>query len=392
MTVRAYGFVILASLGCTNAPSDDPNHWRVDTSVEYEISVAPVDWVVPSEQLPPAFELYASNNNVDIEFFRGRLYLGWRSAPTHFASTEAKMYVMSSGDMGETWVYEAEVSLDSDVREPRFFPAEGQLHLLFFQGGTNPAAFEPQRMWTISKDKQEWSAPQIYWDAPIVPWDIKPRNGSLWMTSYAGEHYSGAENPEIELYFERSEDGFNWEAAGGTRAVYVGGVSEAAFEFDEEGDLWAVTRNEDGDTSGFGSHVCFAASQSLGEWTCSEPSDPERYDSPELFRHGKELYMVARRDIDGPFGDDGSLLNYSLRPKTTALYRIDRETRQVVHLFDLPGAGDTAFPSIRRMDAHTFLLANYTSPLEDPDRTWIDGQTSEEGTQIYLTQLQFLPQ
>ena len=71
MTVRAYGFVILASLGCTNAPSDDPNHWRVDTSVEYEISVAPVDWVVPSEQLPPAFELYASNNNVDIEFFRG---------------------------------------------------------------------------------------------------------------------------------------------------------------------------------------------------------------------------------------------------------------------------------------------------------------------------------
>ena len=30
-----------------------------------------------------------------------------------------------------------------------------------------------------------------------------------------------------------------------------------------------------------------------------EVCDPERYDSPEMFRHGKEIYMVARGDIGG---------------------------------------------------------------------------------------------
>jgi len=211
------------------------------------------------------------------------------------------------------------------------------------------------------------------------------------MTSYAGEHYSGEENPELELYFERSSDGFEWSPVGETPTVYIGGVSEAAFEFDSLGNVWAVTRNEDGDSSGFGSHVCFAKAENLGAWQCSETSDPERYDSPEMFRHGDDLYMVARRDIGGPFGDDGNLFSYSSRPKTSALYRVDTETRRVQHLMDLPGAGDTAFPSVRRVDEHTFFLANYTSPLEDPNISWLEGQTSELGTQIYLTALRFTP-
>ena len=110
-----------------------------------------------------------------------------------------------------------------------------------------------------------------------------------------------------------------------------------------------------------------------------------------MFRHGDDLYLVARRDIGGPFGGEGGgdLVAYSTRPKTTALYQIDREAKAVVHLLDLPGCGDTAFPSVRRTGAHTFLLANYTSPLDDPDITWLEGQTSGRGTQLYLMDLEF---
>ena len=333
--MRAMLLLMGIVLGCSTTPSDDPDHWGVDTSVTYEMSIAPIRWVIPSEDVPSAIEVYPSNNNVDIEHYRGRLYLSWRSAPTHFASSAAKMYVMSSSDNGRTWAYETEVSLASDVREPRFFQSEGVLHLLFFQGGINPAAFEPQRMWTVSKRGDAWEAPEIYWDAPVVPWDIKSRYGSLWMTSYEGEHYSGAENPEIELYFERSNNGFDWQPAGDARTVYTGGVSEAAFEFDTMGNLWAVTRNEDGDASGYGSHVCFAQAATLGAWECSKTSDPERYDSPELFRHGNDIYMVARRDMEVRLVRM-EVCNYSLRPKTTAMYRIDQELRRVVHLFDIP--------------------------------------------------------
>ncbi|MGE3675563.1 MAG: hypothetical protein AB7K71_38200, partial [Polyangiaceae bacterium] len=64
--------------------------------------------------------------------------------------------------------------------------------------------------------------------------------------------------------------------------------------------------------------------------------------------------------------------------------------RKVVHIRDLPGAGDTAFASVRRIDAHHFLVANYTAPLDDPDQTWVKGQTSDRGTQVYFVDIRFL--
>ena len=37
-------------------------------------------------------------------------------------------------------------------------------------------------------------------------------------------------------------------------------------------------------------------------------------------------------------------------------------------------------------------FTNYTSPVEHEDWTWIQGQLSPEGTQIYLAELQFVPE
>ena len=46
---------------------------------------------------------------------------------------------------------------------------------------------------------------------------------------------------------------------------------------------------------------------------------------------------------------------------------------------------------MRRLDKDTFLVANYTSPVDDPDRTWIKGQGAPDGTAIYLVELSFKP-
>ena len=207
----------------------------------------------------------------------------------------------------------------------------------------------------------------------------------------------------MDVMLSTTTDGVTWRPADPARvSSYRGGVSEAAFELDASGGLWAVTRNEDGDATGFGSHVCSAPASAPAAWTCSKKSDPERYDSPWIFRHGDQLYLVARRDVGGPFDMGLSGLTfaekkkkylsaYSTRPKRTALYRVDRATRTVVHLQDLPGAGDTAFPSVRRTGAHSFIMANYTSPLSKPDISWLQGQVSSAGTQIYLLELTFRP-
>jgi hypothetical protein len=373
-------------------PSDDPNDYDVNTSVEYTLKIGEPRWVVPSAILPEEITPSASNNNVDIVFHDGRLYMAWRSAPTHFASSQTVMWIMSSSDMGETWDFETKIHIGSDMREPRFLSLNNTLQLFFFEGGTDPLAFEPKAFWRCAQKKTgQWHEPEIFIREGEIPWDIKVRYGKAYMTSYAGTLYSSEQEPYVEIFFKESADGQSFKKVEEADFVHAGGSSEAAFEFDSDGSLWAVLRNQEGDASGKGSRLCYAPADKLSQWDCGDTADPNRYDSPELFRHGDDIYLVARRDIDGIYGNDESQLPYSLRPKTSAIYQINKTERSIAHLRDLPGVGDTAFPAVRRTGAHTFLLANYTSPLDDPDISWIAAQTSDAGTLLYLLDIEFVP-
>ncbi len=375
-------------LACTHTPSDDPADYTVDTSIDYKIKVSEIQWLVPSDSLPPEVTPQASNNNVDIHYFEGKLYVAWRSAPTHFAGEETSMWIISSKDDGLTWDFEHQIAIETDIREPRFLSMNGELQFSYFEAGSNPAAFEPKRLWRIWKQDDSWTAPEPFLSEEVVLWDIKVRSNKAYMTTYDGAHYSEG---DVFVRFWESDNGRDWLHVNGVETVYQGGVSEVAFEFDESGNLWAVGRNEDGDSTGAGSQLCYAPASNLTEWNCLEESDPERYDSPELFRHGDDLYLLARRDIEGPYGPEGNLLSYSFRAKAFSLYKINTAMKQIEWLQDLPGVGDTSFPSVYRLDANTFRFANYTSPLSNPDISWIEAQGSPLGTQIYLMDLQFTP-
>ena len=122
-------------------------------------------------------EVQAANNNVGIEYFNGRIYIGFRSvkgfkatlfykrtklgysrlgirihvlAPTHFATNETEMILasaifdQSNGDIENLkWEHEKTITMDSDMREPYFLALDGSLIFYFFKAGTNPIAFEP---------------------------------------------------------------------------------------------------------------------------------------------------------------------------------------------------------------------------------------------------------
>lgn len=364
-------------------PSDDPADWEVDPDVDWIPSVSEPTFVIPGD-LP--VDTQTSNNNVAIARAGGRTFLAWRTAPTHFAGPDTELHVVSSETGGAPWTFEATFAMGTDLREPAFLVVNGTISLSFFEAGDDPFAFEPQATW-----RAERCGTGAWWtlktsEGEQVPWDVKVRDGIPLRTTYSGEHYGDG---ELSLHLQTTDDaGASWHPFG-TDPVSFGGYSEAAFEIAEDGTLWAVTRNEDGDTTGKGSKVCTAPAEDWSDWTCSETSDPERYDSPELIRHGDDLYLLARRDVGGPYGDDGGLIEYSGRPKRSALYRIDREARAVEWIQDIPGVGDTAFVSAWRTGAHTWIFANYTSPLDDPDISWLQGQTSERGTQIYLAELTF---
>jgi hypothetical protein len=398
------GLFALAGCSGTSAPSDDPADYDVDTSVSYKLEVSPPRWVVPSAAIPPEARVQPSNNNLDLEHFEDRLFLAWRTGPTHFADSKVELHVVSSIDGGETWEHETTIAIGADLREPRFVSLGGTLHLYYFEAGADFYAFRPKRIWRITRSAfREWSAPAVYSEKAEVHWDTKVRGGVAYMSSYVGNHYLGGESA-IDVFLKRSTDGITWTDVDSNKVnPYHGGVSEVAFELDEDQTLWVITRNEDGDDSGFGSHLCSAPSGKLADWSCPARCDPERYDSPKMIRHGKDLYVIARHDIGGPFDegrDDLSMedrrrqyaLDYWNRPKRTAIYQIDKTARKLVHLLDLPSAGDTAYPAVRRTGAHTFLIGNYTSPPSDADRSWFEGQTAEEGTQIYFVTLTFAPE
>ncbi len=359
-------------------------------------------WVIPSEGLAENLNIQDSNNNVSIEFFNGKLYLAFRTGPTHFASSKTGVYVISSRD-GISWEEELSLFLGRDVREPFLIEIENELHFYCFTAGTQLTSFQPNKINHYKLDKNgKWEGPEEILTEGEVHWSLKERFGKIYMTSYKGSHYQLEGASEVDLYFKYTENGKDFEPDKQKSIVYKGGVSECAFEFDYEGNLWAVTRLEDGDESGFGSHVIFADKQDIYDWEFPEIADDRSFMSPKLFNHNNEIYLIARRQLGRkPFGRVarnrsmkwqrlGNWIPYSLSAKTTALFKINKEQRKVEWLMDLPGAGDTAFPSIQQLDQHRFLIANYSSPTQRrKKRTWLSGQLGKTG--IYLQIIDFQP-
>lgn len=384
------------------APDDPALHDEgFDFSKEYCPQLSNPYWLIPSADLPDGVDPQKSNNNVCISIFKNKLYLAFRTGPTHFASKKTGMYILSSAD-GKEWKTEMELFMRRDVREPFLIPIDGKLHFYCFGAGTKMTAFEPEFIdHYTSKGNGNWSKPEKVLTLGEVHWSMKNRNGSTFMTSYTGSHYEVKGPSEVRLFFKQTEDGVKWESLNDTGSVYFGGVSETAWEFDRDQNLWAVTRLEDGDETGFGSHVAFAKAGDLGNWEFPKEADPRCFMSPKMFRHGDDLYLIGRRQLGKkPFGKvnrtkkmsaqrKGNWVGYSLSPKTTALFKINKESRKVEHVMDLPGAGDTAFPSILRLDKHRFLIANYTSPINHQNRDWLMGQLGK--TKIYLQLITFAP-
>ena len=123
---------------------------------------------------------------------------------------------------------------------------------------------------------------------------------------------------------------------GGRPNVYYGGVSEVAFEFDADGSLWAVTRNEDGDASGFGSHVCYAPARrprrlamlrrrpiptATTRPRCSATATTSTWWPGAT---SADRTTPATTTSRSPSAAARYLIAYSLRPKRTALYKIDK--------------------------------------------------------------------
>ncbi len=362
------------------------------------VTYTPVVEVVPGPGLPSGVECMASNNNLDLVRYDGRLFLAFRTAPSHFASSQTGLYILSSADGGETWEFEDEVRIGWDMREPRFLALPDKLMFYFFQAGKNPLAFTPKHVFAMERTKKgNWTKPRKVFQPGCVLWRAKHRRGRAYVTAYCGgaEMYEGG-NMEIGIHFLTTTDGYNFEPVDFSRPVVHKGGSETAFEFDKDGRIYLAIRNEGGDGKSWGSKVCTASPDDIANWQCKVT--PMKYDSPLMFRHNDDIYLIARRSLDGTYDkkerwmwDPAETLYYMARywwtPKRTALYKLDKENLEMVPVLDFPSRGDTAFPGLVRLSDDEYLMYNYSSPPYGKERVWMTGQLT--GTQIYSTIIKF---
>merc|ERR1719369_707327 len=339
----------------------------------------------------PEAETMESNNNIAGIVFNSRLFLAWRSAPVHFAGKDTRIYIVSSPDNGTSWDMEANLFYGRDLREPFFLAIDGKLLFSFFEGGTNPIDFEPFGLFRMERiGMGDWTAPELFGHDGEVIWEIVRENGTAFAQSYSGD-YSTPGDPQdlgkLNMFLNKSKDGIDWEPEG-QEIVYHGGLTELGFNFDLDGNMWGVGRNEDGDDSGWGSRTFFAEKEDLSNWQfISNESYPWIYESPKMFRHGSDLYLVARTDPGGPFwSKENPLLNilpawehhlydlveFSFRQHGTAIWRLNQESGSLEPLLQLEGCGDTAFPSIIRLSLHEYLILNYSSPFDACPANWLE--------------------
>lgn len=146
----------------------------------------PVVQVAPGPGLPPEVVCMDGNNNLDIARFDGKLFLGFRTAPHHFATKKTKLYIVSSED-GKTWDFETEIYIRADMREPRFLVLGDKLMFYYFEAGKNPMAFSPRKVWAMErKGPGEWTEPVEVLGAGCVLWRAKVRNGVAYVSAYCG--------------------------------------------------------------------------------------------------------------------------------------------------------------------------------------------------------------
>src|SRR5664279_3842391 len=142
-----------------------------------------------------------SNNNLDVTLWGGRVWLAWRTAPTHFASPKARFEVASAPWSGAQsldgpWRHETTVSVGADLRVSCFVEWDGRLHLYVMELGTNPFRYQPCRTHLLVNDGSGFGRPEVVWESPTVPWRVRVIGGRLTYSVYTGADKLYAARPE----------------------------------------------------------------------------------------------------------------------------------------------------------------------------------------------------
>ena len=321
-----------------------PNRAQVDPRLGVE------SWVVVSDG--------EHNSNTDMILWRGRFLLVHAASPWHLGTPRSRLLVKQSDD-GRAWQTLAELRVPGqDIRDPKVVAIGDRLFLYALPNDSTYAT--PERtVLATSEDAARWTDFEPVGPDGWLFWRPKTRDGRTWyVPAYWHDHG--------ESILLRSEDGRDWTQVS---VIYRGEANdETAIEFLPDGRLLATARLEVSADSLRGhsdaSTLIAVAKPPYERWSQAK-SRVTRLDGPALFAHAGRIFAVARHQP----GARGfwTRLGSTFSRKRTALYRVEPE--RLVHLSDLPSAGDTSYAGVVLRDGQ--LWTDYYTSRIDRDYPWL---------------------
>jgi hypothetical protein len=320
------------------------------------------------------------NAFTDLLYWQDRLWLAYVSSPSHFASKRSRIVILKSMD-AKVWEKPAQLSGDGeDIRDPKLAVINDRLVLYALLN----QRFDPEPYKTItacSNDGAHWSS---FTDVIPEGWLLDRPVTHDQETWFAPAHR--IDHGTAVLL--RSKDGVHWDTHGTIKSGDR--VDETAILFLPDGQLLAVSRVEAG--GGIFGHPdagteISRAGTPFQSWASLGRSKATRLDGPALVQHDTQVYAIGRRQltVSGPLRWQGAALGR----KRCAIFRVEENTGELVHLLDLPSAGDTSYPGVTAVDRKLFI-SYYTNDIHK-DPPWVIGMlrpTNIQMAMIDLTELE----
>lgn len=332
-----------------------PNRSRVDPALALET------WSAVRDGL--------HNSNTDLLFWRGQFWLVHASSPFHMGSRRCRLRLWRSLD-ARAWERVAEFAVpDEDIRDPKLAAIGGRL-LLYAFPNAGLRALPYGTIVASSSDGTRWSGFEPITQPGWLLWRPKSLDGVTWyVPGYWHEHGRSA------LF--SSKDGVEWTWVS---EIHAGeGNDETDCEFLPDGRLLCTARLEVTPDNPWGhrdaSTLLAVAEPPYLEWSKAR-STLTRLDGPALFRDRGRVFAVARHQPGRrlPLRRLGGVLSR----KRTALYLVEPE--RLVHLSDLPSAGDTSYAGVVLREGE--LTASYYTSDIRRDYPWALGMLAASEIRI----------
>jgi len=303
------------------------------------------------------------NSNTDLADFRGSLYLVHQASPFHLGTGDACLLVRRSTDDGRTWEQVAQIDGgDLDIRDPKFLVVGERLYLYVLMNvALNPEPFTT--LYTWSDDGTHWAPLAETGQPEWLFWRPVTWEGTILVPAYYYLHG--------ESILLASSDGETWTRRA---RIHRGGRNdETAVALLPSGEMIATARLEYSESIFGHQDGSTLIAHATPPWEAFEvlvEDRSNRLDGPRLFVIGDRVFAVGRRQPRewGPIAKMGSAFSR----KRTSLFEVTRAG--LVHLTDLPSAGDTSYPGLV-LRGDEALVSYYTSDI-DRDYVWFTGLLS----------------